>query len=248
MSFPETRKMLLLAYDGNIISDDEFSVLWESYRSKNPDFPHSSYARFDLQNIDEAECFAKVQKQDIPVLANVLQLSVNIHCAQRTICNRVEGLCMILKRFFYPCRYSDMISRFERPVPELCMITNEVMDNIFNNHNHRISRWSRDVLSSPLLRENADAIHAKGSPLENCFGFIDGTVRPIARPNQQQKIVYNGHKQVHSLKSQSVALPNGLIGSMSGPDGKLLMYIVFHINFIQILTLEYFFLWGWGGM
>ena len=56
MSFRETRKMLLLAYDGNIISDDEFSVLWESYRSKNPDFPQSSYARFDLQNIDEAEC------------------------------------------------------------------------------------------------------------------------------------------------------------------------------------------------
>ena len=51
--------MLLLAYDGNIISDDEFLVLWESYRSKNPDFPHSSYARFDLQNIDEAECLAE---------------------------------------------------------------------------------------------------------------------------------------------------------------------------------------------
>ena len=90
--------MLLLAYVGNIISDDEFSVLWESYRSKNPDFPHSSYARFDHQNIEETECLAefRVQKQDIPVLANVLQLPVNIHCPQRTICNIVEGLCMLL--------------------------------------------------------------------------------------------------------------------------------------------------------
>ena len=235
MSFRETRKMLLLAYDGNIISDDEFSVLWESYRSKNPDFPHSSYARFDHQNIDETECLAefRVQKQDIPVLANVLQLPVNIHCPQRTICNRVEGLCMLLQRFSYPCRYSDMISRFGRPVPELCMITNEVMENNFNNHSHRISQWNRDVLSSPLLQEYADAIHAKESPLENCFGFIDETVRPIARPNQQQRIVYNGHKRVHSLKFQSVALPNGLIGNMYGHVGKLLMHIVFHINFTR---------------
>ena len=41
--------MLLLAYDGKVISDhdEEFLVLWE-----NPDFSHSSYARFDLENID----------------------------------------------------------------------------------------------------------------------------------------------------------------------------------------------------
>ena len=130
----------------------------------------------------------RVQKQDIPVLANVLQLPVNIHCPQRTICNRVEGLCMLLGRFSYPCCYSDMISRFGRPVPELCMITKEVMDNIFNNHSRRISQWNSDVLSSPLLQEYADAIHAKDSPLENCFGFIDGTVRPIARPNSRKVI------------------------------------------------------------
>nr|XP_058949612.1 uncharacterized protein LOC131777344 [Pocillopora verrucosa] len=91
------------------------------------------------------------------------------------------------------------------------------MDNIFNNHSHRISQWNDDILNPHLLQEYADVIHAKGAPLENCFGFIDGTVRPIARPDQQQRIVYNGHKRVHSLKFQSVALPNGLIGNMYGP-------------------------------
>ena len=45
--FRETREMLLLAYDGKIISDEEFLVLWESCCSKNPDFSYSSYARFD---------------------------------------------------------------------------------------------------------------------------------------------------------------------------------------------------------
>ena len=42
--------------------------------------------------------------------ASVLQLPMNIRCPQRTICDRIEGLCMLLRRFSYPCRYSDMIT------------------------------------------------------------------------------------------------------------------------------------------
>ena len=69
------------------------------------------------------------------------------------------------------------------------MITNKVMANIFDNHSHRISQWNHDILSPPLLQEYADAIHAKGAPLENCVGFIDGTVTPIARADQRQRIL-----------------------------------------------------------
>ena len=35
-----------------------------------------------------------------------------------------------------------------------------------------------------------------------------------------QRIVYNGHKRVHALKFQSVAILNGLIANMFGPVGK----------------------------
>ena len=34
-------------------------------------------------------------------------------------------------------------------------------------------------MSPPLLQTYADAVSAQGAPLNNCFGFIDGTVRPI---------------------------------------------------------------------
>ena len=118
------------------------------------------------------------------------------------------------------------------------MIINEVMD-IFNNHGHRIPQWNDDVLSPRLLQEYADVKHAKGAPLENCFGFIDGTVRPIARPNQHQRIVYNGHKRVHSLKFQSVALPNGLIGNMFGPVGMLVTYNIYIFSIISELNKEF---------
>ena len=34
---------------------------------------------------------------------------------------------------------------------------------------------------------------------------------------QTRRVVYNGHKRVHGLKFQSVALPNGLIGNLYEP-------------------------------
>lgn len=59
----------------------------------------------------------------------------------------------------------------------------------------------------------------RGSPLQNCFGFVDGTVRPIAKPVNNQRIVYNTHKRLYALKFQSLALPNGIIGYLYGPVG-----------------------------
>lgn len=60
-------------------------------------------------------------------------------------------------------------------------------------------------------------MHQKGAALDNCFGFVDGTVKAICRPGQMQKTVYNGYKRVHALKYQSLALPNGLIANLFGP-------------------------------
>ena len=65
----------------------------------------------------------------------------------------------------------------------------EVMDNIFNNRVHRVSQWNDDVLNPNLLQEYADVTHEKGAPLENCFGFIDLTVRPIARRNAKLGLI-----------------------------------------------------------
>ena len=61
------------------------------------------------------------------------------------------------------------------------------------------------------------ATTAKGSPLHNCVGFLDGTVQPICRPTRNQRMVYNGHKRLHAIKFQSLILPNGIIGHMYGP-------------------------------
>jgi len=62
------------------------------------------------------------------------------------------------------------------------MITNEVIDYIYNTHHHKITNCNNDILNPAALQMYADAISAKAAALDNCFGFIDGTVRPISKP------------------------------------------------------------------
>ena len=89
------------------------------------------------------------------------------------------------------------------------------------------------ILNPPALQTYADCIHQHGAPLDNCFGFIDRTVRSIARPETNQRILYNEHKRVHSLKFQAVAIPNGLIDHLYGLVGKNLMYDLVKIKKIK---------------
>ena len=88
-----------------------------------------------------------------------------------------------------------------------------------------LHEWNETVLAAEKLQIYAEAVSAKGAALDNCFGFVDGTGRPICRPKEEQRIVYNGHKRVHSLKFQSVALPNGIIANLYGPVSKFLCAI-----------------------
>ena len=119
-----------------------------------------------------------------------------------------------------------MILVFGRSVAELCMISNEVVDWIYNTHGHRVTRRNRAITDPASLSTYADAIHNRGAALDNCFGFIDGTVRPISRPIVNKRNVYNENKRVHALKFQSVTLPNGLIGELYGPVGENLRVLI----------------------
>ena len=55
-SFEECRYLLVLYYDANLISDEDFLLLYEMFPSKNPNFSYDEFSRFDLDNMSEAEC------------------------------------------------------------------------------------------------------------------------------------------------------------------------------------------------
>lgn len=52
--------------------------------------------------------------------------------------------------------------------------------------------------------------------MNNIWAFIDGTVRPICRPSQQQHLYYSGYKKLHCVKYQSLLCPDGIIVSLKG--------------------------------
>ena len=149
-SFREIRRIILQSFDDGDISEDEFLLLYDVNTFKNPDFPYKSYGKFDLNDMDDNECLSefRFRKSDLPVLFEALHLPNYFTCQQGTICDGIEGLCIALRRFAYPCRLSDLIPRFGRPVPELRMISSLVVDTVYQEHNHRIPQWN-DTLLNP---------------------------------------------------------------------------------------------------
>ena len=180
-SFRKTRQQHAFALDANIVNKEEFLLLWDGNASKNPDYPVSVYPKFNLDDKDVAEVKTefRFEKNDIPSLYEVLRIPEVFRCKQGSVCDGMTGLCIMLKRLTYPCRYSDMIPAFGISVPELCMIYNTVVDYIFNEDGHLIGRWNHTLLRSENLQRYADSIAAKEAALQNCFGFVDGTVCPI---------------------------------------------------------------------
>lgn len=220
---PKVREAVLFAHGCGLINDEEFALLYDVNKPKNPDMRYSNYEQFDINKLSDDECRSNFRffRNDIYTLKEVMQLPEQFTCYNGVKVDCVEALSMYLKRFAYPCRYADLVSTFARPIPQLCMITNEVMNFVYLRWRHLLSDLNQPWLSPERLQLFADAIHNKGAALNNCWGFIDGTVRPVSRPGKNQRVLYNGHKKVHAIKFQSIAAPNGLIANLFGPvEGK----------------------------
>ncbi len=71
------------------------------------------------------------------------------------------------------------------------------MDDIYDRFHHLLDSLDLVWLDPEVY---AEAVHEKGAPLTGCWGFIDGTPRPIAHPVRNQRIMYSGHKRTHCLK------------------------------------------------
>ena len=220
---PKVWNTILLAYAFNLIDATECMLLYDVNSTKNPDIPYWSYERFDLDQMTDDECKTEFRfyRNDIYELTEVLNLPDRIICYNGVNVDITEALCTFLKRFAYPCRHVDLIPRFARPEPQLCMISNAVMDLIYTGWRHLLLDLDQPWLSRPQLETFTEVIGQKGAALKNCWGFIDGTVRPISRRGRNQRVMYNGHEKVHSIKFQSIATPNGLIANLYGPvEGK----------------------------
>ena len=215
------RDELLIAHSTKVIDDEDFCLLYDLNKSSKPDIPYWTYDKFDLDLLNDGECKSEFRfyRNDIYRLGDALNMPDEIVCYNGTVYEKYEALCILLKRYAYPCRFLDMVPvpRFARPMPQLCMVTQKVTDIILEQWGNLLTSMNQNWLSRQNLQRYADAIHQKSAPLTNCWGFIDGTVCPISRPGTHQRVLYNGHKRVHALKFQSIVAPNGLIANLFGP-------------------------------
>ena len=87
------------------------------------------------------------------------------------------------------------------------MVTNKVLDFIYDTHGRRIKEWKHDLLRPANLQTYADAVWVQ--PLKIVLDLWTVLL----------ELCTMGTKRVHALKFQSVALPNGIIANMYGPVG-----------------------------
>ena len=219
----EAREVLLLAPDENIITAEEYFLLNDLHTSKILDFPYWQHDSFELDLLANAECKSEFRfyRNDIYRLAEVLNIPDEIVCYNRSKFDGNEAFCIFLKRFAYPCWYSNIIQRCGRSVLELCLMSNAILNKIFDGHFHLLRDFQQIWPLLPNLRLFSEKVHAKGAALDNCWEFMDGTVRPLCRPTNNQRALFNGHKRIHAIKFQPAVAPNGFIANLYGPvEGK----------------------------
>ena len=68
------------------------------------------------------------------------------------------------------------------------------MDDIYERFNHLLTSLDL-VWLDPEMFSLAVVLH-------QCWGFIDGTPRCIARPIRNRRIMFSEHKRTHCLKFQ----------------------------------------------
>ena len=160
----------------------------------------------------------RFQKKDMDRLFNALQLPETMSTAGgKKTWSGFEGLCIVLRRLSYPCRLKDLEDTFGRGKADISEIFNATLLFMQHTWHDLLITLTHPWLTVERLHNYARAVESQDSPLDNVWGFIDGTVRPICRPTVGQRLMYNGHKRVHSMKFQSVVTPDGMIVNLHGP-------------------------------
>ena len=97
-SLATVRDALLIPRYTNIIDDAEFACSWDA--GSRQTFPYYKFERFDIDAWDESECWTELRfgRQDLDLLREYLQIPDEIVCCQRSVCEGMEGMCILFKR------------------------------------------------------------------------------------------------------------------------------------------------------
>jgi hypothetical protein len=191
---------------------------------------------------DHFEATFRFRKEDMPRLMAALDLPQEFVTSEGAKFTADEAMTILLLKLTTPTTlHAIHVATGRRPghTSGLLKLLFKWIDD----------KWSLRLLGSDLERwtshfpEWADAIFEKTGRrgLDGCIGFIDGTLRGIARPNHDEDVMFNGallpclvfappptdpfrraharvgHHWAHGLVYQAWVAPNGLCIDLAGP-------------------------------
>ncbi|CAM9968430.1 unnamed protein product [Ascophyllum nodosum] len=127
----------------------------------------------------------------------------------------VDGLCaltILLYRLAYPCTLKHVRQVFGLSPSRISETFNFMLHWVHCKWGFLLKLDIDRIVH--LLPELAEKVHASGAPMTRVWGFVDGTVRSVARPTCHQRVMYNGHKRCHAFKFQGTVTPDGVIVSL----------------------------------
>lgn len=180
---------------------------------------HENLRLFRFKKRDVMRMAAVVRWDDVP------HKSINLY---RT--TRLLGTAVFLKRLASPFRWQDLEVLFGKHAPQLSEIFWETLECFLDKRKGLLMGELNSNFLQPKLGLYANAVEKKCGTLENCVGFIDGTVIGVARPgdNGMQNVLYNGHRRTHAIKFRAIVVPDGMFLHPFGPlEGRRLDWILY---------------------
>lgn len=131
----------------------------------------------------------------------------------------ILATCIVLRRMAVPDRWEDVCFLFGKHPSQMYEMFWECLDHFIAARGELLLRPAPQTYMEPRVATFSKAINDKGAAMENCIGFIDGTIVGVARPRgyMRQLVVYNGHKRKHALKYRAINTPDGMIVHAHGP-------------------------------
>lgn len=97
----------------------------------------------------------------------------------------------------------------------VCSIFYDVVKHLRLRYTDTLN-WDPQRLTLDRLREYSRAVKAADGG-DRVWGYIDGTLRKVCRPGEDQQVYYTGYKKHWAFKFQSIVTPDGMISSLNGP-------------------------------
>lgn len=113
----------------------------------------------------------------------------------------------------------DLGSQFGWSKSRISRIRSQVTALLLQKWGHLLDvRTCGNLLSRQRLQRYAQQVRSHCN-VDLIWGFVDGTLRPVARPSRGQEAVYNDRKHFHALKYQIISTPDGLLFAQGPWDG-----------------------------